>query len=84
MGGDDAHFFPLERTPEEAELGFAVEGLPTGQRALVAHLANGLSVVKVVQGGTVAYAVCLDYESIYVPSRSLDELRERFGISRAS
>ena len=72
--------FPLEATKDESDLGFALEESPTGERALVLPLANGLRAVKVAsQDGGTEYAVCNErFEPLYIAAKTLDELRTRF------
>jgi hypothetical protein len=75
-----AQRFPLEATKDESDLGFALEESPTGERALVLPLANGLRAVKMraMDGGT-EYAVCNErFEPLYIAAKTLDELRSRF------
>lgn len=81
MGLSEA--FPLEITAEEAEIGFAVEDLPTGDQAAVARLPNGLEVIKIRERGATLYAVCSNYTPIYAPSKSLEDLCRRFRIRAA-
>ena len=72
--------FPLEATKDESDLGFELEESPTGERALVLPLANGLRAVKMRghDGGT-EYAVCNErFEPLYIAAKTLDELRTRF------
>mgnify|MGYP001545956391 CR=1 FL=1 len=72
--------YPLDRTPDEAELGFAVEELPTGENALVARIPNGLTVVKTAIGDRIAYEICDRLVPIYTPALSIDELRKRLSL----
>lgn len=76
--------FPLDLTPEEAGLGFVVERMPAGHDALVAHLPNGLQIVKTRVDGGVRYAICHGYNPIYADASSVEELRLRLGLARAS
>ena len=72
--------YPLDATNDESNLGFEVEESPTGERALVLPLANGLRAVKMKasDGGT-EYAVCNDrFEPLYIAAKTLEELRRRF------
>jgi hypothetical protein len=72
--------FPLDATKDESDLGFTLEESPTGERALVLALANGLRAVKVsAQDGGTEYAVCNErFEPLYIAAKTLDELRSRF------
>jgi hypothetical protein len=72
--------FPLEATKDESDLGFELEESPTGERALVLPLANGLRAVKIrAEDGGTEYAVCNErFEPLYIAAKSLDELRARF------
>jgi hypothetical protein len=72
--------FQLEATKEETDFGFALEESPSGERALVLALANGLRAVKMrAYDGSTEYAVCNDhFEPLYIAAKTLDELRARF------
>jgi hypothetical protein len=72
--------FPLDATKDESDLGFALEESPTGERALVLPLENGLRAVKMhAQNGGTEYAVCNErFEPLYIAAKTLDELRKRF------
>jgi len=72
--------FPLDATKDESDFGFELEESPTGQRALVLPLANGLRAVKMqAQDGGTEYAVCNErFEPLYIAAKTLEELRARF------
>jgi hypothetical protein len=72
--------FQLEATKEESDFGFALEESPTGERALVLVLANGLRAVKMrAYDGSTEYAVCNErFEPLYIAAKTLDDLRKRF------
>jgi hypothetical protein len=70
----------LELTREEEEAGFSLTVEPSGGRAVVLALAQGLIAVKVrgCDGGS-QYAICdTTLAPLYVPAASLGELRARF------
>jgi hypothetical protein len=79
MGILDAPY-PLDLTDEEIAAGFEVQEAPSGVRAIVRDLENGLRVVKTRVSGTVHYVVCdAECAPLYPPSKTLDEVAQRFG-----
>jgi hypothetical protein len=72
--------FPVQATAEESAFGFALANAPSGERALIMPLSQGLRAVKMIaDDGAVEYVVCDDeFEPLYAPARTLDELRRRF------
>lgn len=72
--------YPLDSTADEEAFGFCVIESPTGERALVAVLGNGLRVTKAHSAdGSTEYVVCNErLEPLYATAKTLEELRERF------
>jgi hypothetical protein len=69
-----------ELSPEEVDFGFAPTETPTGVRALIAQLPDGLKAVKrQAPEGAVQYDVCdASLQPLYAPARTVDELTRRF------
>jgi hypothetical protein len=72
--------FLLQPTAEESAFGFGVAESPSGESALIIALPRGLRAVKTLaDDGAVEYVVCDDqFEPLYAPAKTLDELRRRF------
>lgn len=80
MGSENSRRFPLEATSAESDFGFGVNESPSGVRALVVPLGDGLRAVKVrADDGSIEYAICDErLQPIYIAAKTLDELDERF------
>jgi hypothetical protein len=74
------HALALDLTKDEQEYGFSVAEEPSGSRAVVLQLEDGLLAVKVrTNDGGSEYAICdNEFSALYTPARSIDELRARF------
>jgi hypothetical protein len=72
----------LDVTREEADFGFRLAEQPSGVRAVVREIRPGLRAVKVrADDGSTEYAICDDeLRPVYLPARSLDDLRRRFTV----
>jgi len=70
----------LDMSKDEEDFGFGVSEEASGLRALVRELHPGLRAVKVgTDAGTPEYAICDDdLRPVYLPAKTLDELRTRF------
>jgi hypothetical protein len=70
----------LDVSKDEEDFGFGVSEETTGVRAVVRELHPGLRAVKVgTDAGTHEYAICDDdLRPVYLPAKTLDELRTRF------
>ena len=73
--------YPLDLTDDEEAAGFEVQEAPSGLRAVVRDLDNGLRVLKTfARGGDVQYSICdAECHPLYPPSQSLAEVEQRFG-----
>jgi hypothetical protein len=74
--------YPDDVSDSERRVGFERAESATETRVVI-HLGYGLRAVKVRKlDGSVEYAVCNDdYEPLYPPAQTLDELRTRFGLT---
>lgn len=70
----------LDVTREEEDFGFGLAEQRSGVRAVVREIRPGLHAVKVrAHDGSTEYAICDDeLRPVYLPAKSLDELRRRF------
>ena len=73
--------FASDITDDEAALGFeATEHVECGH-VVVARIRSGLFAVKVLDDGSVRYAICDEtMVMLYEPARSLVDLQDRFGL----
>ena len=84
MGSPDRYDsdYPEDVTDSERAAGFERAESPTSTRVVI-QLGRGLRAVKVRNiDGSVEYAICDDhYQPLYHAAKTLDELRQRFGIT---